>query len=168
MRNDIQKLTATLTPLALLVSSTAWADEDDWGDAQTVESNKETTETTVDEDGNTSTTTTKSSSSTTTADSCKEADTTEQIMVGVGTLVFGIVAVLLLARIFEKNAINKSGDGRAGRHMGISLGLFLTVLALAGIMMSVTGCFPANMMIWIIVMGVLWAIHGAYTMVSAR
>ena len=99
---------------------------------------------------------------------CCPPNTSQQIIIDVGTLFTGIVALFLLPRIIERAAINKGRSPLSARHTGISLAILLANMGLVGMTYAVTNCFPGKLLIWVGVVGLLWLIHLVYAFVATR
>ena len=79
---------------------------------------------------------------------CCPPSATEKVIIVMGTALFAGLCVVLLTRIMEKSYINQDRDPITGRHVGVSISLLLSVLALTGFIWGITGCIPGAMYLW--------------------
>ena len=101
-------------------------------------------------------------------DDCCPPSTQQKVMVGVGTLFLGVVFFFLFVTLAEKRFILQDRDPQMGRHSGISMAILLCSGALAALTKLVTGCFHSETIVWLIFIGVVWALHGLYTLIVVR
>ena len=99
---------------------------------------------------------------------CCPPSTQQKVMVGVGTLFLAVVFLFLFVALAEKRFILQDRDPQLGRHSGISLAIVLSSGALAALTKLVSGCFHSETIVWLIFIGVVWAIHGLYTLIVVR
>lgn len=102
------------------------------------------------------------------AGECPPPSTQERILIGLGALVWAVIIFLLLVRLMERRFIQSDRSATLGRHAGISLTIFVSSLGLAAIGYLVTGCFHSELFLWLGFCGVIWLIHGIYTLIVAR
>lgn len=99
---------------------------------------------------------------------CPPPSTQEKIMIGVGALALAVICFFLLVRLMERRYIQKDRSATLGRHLGISLTLFLSALGLLALVYIITGCLHSEFLLWLIFFGALWLIHGVYTLIVVR
>lgn len=99
---------------------------------------------------------------------CCPPTTAQKLFIGVGDLGILVVTFLLFVRLMERRFINDGRSATMGRNVGISLSLFLTSLGMAALAYLVTGCWPPEFTLWVAFAGVVWALHGLYTLIVVR
>lgn len=99
---------------------------------------------------------------------CPPPSTQEKIMIGVGLVALAVVLFFLLVRLIERRYIQQDRNAKLGRHVGISLTLFLSAGGFLALVYLITGCIHPSVWLWLAFWGVFWAIHGLYTLIAVR
>lgn len=89
-------------------------------------------------------------------------------MMGVGALLSYLIMILLWVRLVERAFINQNKSPLLGRHTGLSLGLFLGGAGMLGIFYLINDCWHPEYYYWLGFSGVVWFLHGIYTLVALR
>ncbi len=99
---------------------------------------------------------------------CTPPSATEKTMIAVGDLAIFAVAAFLFVRLMERRFINLDKNPIFGRHLGISLALFVTALGMFGLYYGITGCMSGSMWWWVGLAFFVFVIHAAYTVIVVR
>ena len=99
---------------------------------------------------------------------CCPPTTTKKIIMGLGSIVSFLVLFFLMVRLMERAFIRQEKSPLMGRHLGISLALFLGGGAVCGIFFAVTECWYPSYTYWAAFLGIVWLLHLIYTMVAIR
>lgn len=107
------------------------------------------------------------------ATSCEEGGccpptAAQKLFIGVGDLALLGITFFLFVGLMERRFINTDRSPLLGRHLGMSLSLFLTAIGVGALAYLVTGCWPPEFTLWVIFAGVVWALHGIYTLIVVR
>lgn len=102
------------------------------------------------------------------AGDCPPPSTQQQILIGVGTLVFGVVAFLLAVQLIQRRYIQLDRNATLGRHLGYSLTVVLT--SAFGFLLAyfLTECWHPKYWYWLAFVVVLWLLHLLYTLLVVR
>lgn len=99
---------------------------------------------------------------------CCPPTTAQKLMIGVGDLAILGITFFLFVGLMERRFINTDRSPLLGRHLGMSLSFFLTAIGVGALAYLITGCWPPELTIWVIFAGVIWALHGIYTLIVVR
>ena len=99
---------------------------------------------------------------------CCPPTAAQKVFIGVGDLAILIVTFFLFVGLMERRFINTDRSAQLGRHLGMSLSLFLTACGVGALAYLVTGCWPPEFTLWVVFAGVVWALHGIYTLIVVR
>lgn len=99
---------------------------------------------------------------------CCPPTTTEKIIMGVSTAVLFLVLFFLMVRLMERVFIRRESSPLLGRHLGISVALFLGGAGMMGIFFLTTGCFWFSYWYFLGFVGAVWLIHLIYTLLAVR
>lgn len=99
---------------------------------------------------------------------CCPPTTAQKVFIGVGDIAMLLLTLFLFVGLMERRFINTDRSAQYGRHLGISLSLFLTAIGVGALAYLVTGCWPAQFTLWVVFAGVVWLIHGIYTLIAVR
>lgn len=99
---------------------------------------------------------------------CCPPTTGQKVLIGVGDLAILLVTFFLFVGLMERRFINTDRSSQLGRHLGMSLSLFLTAIGVGALAYLVTGCWPPEFTLWVLFAGAIWAIHGIYTLIVVR
>ena len=99
---------------------------------------------------------------------CCPPNTTKKIIMGVGSAAAFLILFFLMVRLMERVFIKQERSPLLGRHLGISLALFLGAGAVSGIFFGVTGCWAPAYTYWAVFLGVVWVLHLLYTLIAVR
>lgn len=99
---------------------------------------------------------------------CCPPTTAQKVFIGLGDVAILLLTLFLFVGLMERRFINTDRSAQFGRHLGISLSLFLTAVGVGALAYLVTGCWPAEFTLWVVFAGVVWVIHGLYTLVAVR
>lgn len=99
---------------------------------------------------------------------CCPPSTGKMVIMGAGALVVFVVLFFLMVRLVERVFIRRQASPLLGRHLGISVALFLGTAAMAAIFFVVTGCWYFPFTYWLVFAAVVWAIHMLYTLFAVR
>ncbi len=99
---------------------------------------------------------------------CCPPNTTKKIAMGAASVVAFLILFFLLVRLMERAFIKQERSPLLGRHAGISMALFLGGGAVCGIFFAVTECWYPTYTYWAVFLGVVWLLHGIYTLIAVR
>lgn len=99
---------------------------------------------------------------------CCPPTAAQKVFIGVGDLAILLVTFFLFVGLMERRFINTDRSAQLGRHLGMSLSLFLTAVGVGALAYLVTGCWPPEFTLWVAFAGVVWALHGIYTLIVVR
>jgi hypothetical protein len=99
---------------------------------------------------------------------CCPPSTSKKLLIGAGSLTSFLVLFFLMVRLMERVFIKSERSPLLGRHLGISLSLFLGGAAVCGIFYGATGCWAPVYSWWAGFLGVVWVLHLAYTVIAVR
>lgn len=99
---------------------------------------------------------------------CCPPTTAQKVFIGVGDIAILLLTLFLFVGLMERRFINTDRSAQLGRHLGISLSLFLTAIGVGALAYLVTGCWPPEFTLWVVFAGVVWVIHGLYTLIAVR
>jgi hypothetical protein len=99
---------------------------------------------------------------------CCSPTTTKKIIMGLASVISFLVLFFLMVRLMERVFIKQEKSPLMGRHLGISLALFLGGGAVCGIFFAVTECWHPAYTYWAGFLGIVWFLHFLYTMVAIR
>lgn len=99
---------------------------------------------------------------------CMAPNTTSKILIAVGDMGIFAVAAFLFVRLMERRYINQDKNPLLGRHLGMSMALFISVLGMFGLYYLVTGCITGSMWWWVGFAAFVFVVHAAYTLVVVR
>lgn len=99
---------------------------------------------------------------------CCPPNMTKKIIMGVGSIASFLILFFLMVRLVERAFIRQEKSPLLGRHLGISLALFLGGAAVCGVFFGVTGCWASSYTYWAAFLGIVWLLHLIYTLVAVR
>jgi hypothetical protein len=99
---------------------------------------------------------------------CCPPSTSTKLLMGAGSIAAFLVLFFLMVRLMERVFIKSERSPLLGRHLGISLSLFLGGAAVCGIFYGATGCWAPVYSWWAGFLGVVWVLHLAYTLIAVR
>ncbi|MDP2344710.1 MAG: hypothetical protein Q8O67_27420 [Deltaproteobacteria bacterium] len=99
---------------------------------------------------------------------CCPPTTTKKIIMGFASLISFLILFFLMVRLMERVFIKQEKSPLMGRHLGISLALFLGGGAVCGIFFAVTECWYPTYTYWAAFLGIVWLLHLIYTMIAIR
>lgn len=99
---------------------------------------------------------------------CCPPTAAQKVFIGVGDVAILIITFFLFVGLMERRFINTDRSSQLGRHLGMSLSLFLTAIGVGALAYLVTGCWPPEFTLWVAFAGVVWVLHGLYTLIVVR
>lgn len=92
----------------------------------------------------------------------------KKITIGVATLVILVGTFFFFTMLMQRRFIRQRRNATLGKHLGISLSLFITSLGLGALVYLITSCWPPEFWVWIGFVGGVWLLHLIYTMAAVR
>ena len=102
------------------------------------------------------------------AGKCCPPSTSKKLIMGVASIAAFLILFFLMVRLMERVFIKQERSPLLGRHLGISLALFLGGGAVCGILFAGTGCWALAYSYWAGFLGVVWVLQLAYTLIAIR
>lgn len=99
---------------------------------------------------------------------CCPPNMTKKIIMGVASVASFLILFFLMVRLMERVFIRQEKSPLLGRHLGMSLALFLGGGAVCGIFFAVTECWYPAYSYWAGFLGLVWVLHLLYTLVAVR
>ena len=99
---------------------------------------------------------------------CCPPSTSRKLLMGVASIVAFLILFFLMVRLMERVFIKQERSPLLGRHLGVSLALFLGGGAVCGILFAGTGCWALAYSYWAGFLGVVWVLHLVYTLIAIR
>jgi len=99
---------------------------------------------------------------------CCPPSTSKKLIMGVASIAAFLILFFLMVRLMERVFIKQERSPLLGRHLGMSLALFLGGGAICGILFAGTGCWALAYSYWAGFLGIVWALHLVYTLIAVR
>jgi hypothetical protein len=99
---------------------------------------------------------------------CCPPSTSDKVIMGVSSAVLFLVLFFLMVRLMERVFIRREASPLLGRHLGISVALFLGGAGMMGIFFLVTGCMFLQYYYFLGFVGAVWLLHLIYTLLAVR
>ena len=99
---------------------------------------------------------------------CCPPSTSKKLIMGVASIAAFLILFFLMVRLMERVFIKQERSPLLGRHLGMSLALFLGGGAICGILFAGTGCWALAYSYWAGFLGLVWLLHLVYTLIAVR
>ena len=92
----------------------------------------------------------------------------DKVVMGVASGVTFLILFFLMVRLVERVFIRRESSPLLGRHLGISMALFLGGCGMIAIFFLIAGCWHPSYLLWGAFVGTAWLLHLLYTIFAVR